>query len=289
MDELNTDISSTIKDLTQSLVVQGENSQQLLHYLFIVLGILGVILLVVIIVLAIQTILNFRSQKQQREQFTQTIQMVKEMQEHMSRPMPTLGSSDALSLPGMTLTQEEMQKLAYDCEELGAKIDKHTDRPNNSKKVSELVFKVCTALGLDHETAMLYFCTAMVYDAGFLSVPADVFRVDILSAEERKTMKEHVSQAEAYLHFVPKQCLPLFIDAATKHHENMNGTGYPYGLKGDSIPHVARVIHSAESFVSLTSKRLYHRIRDTQSAIAELKRQPGIYDGEVIDALEKVV
>jgi HD-GYP domain-containing protein (c-di-GMP phosphodiesterase class II) len=102
-------------------------------------------------------------------------------------------------------------------------------------------------------------------------------------------MKEHVSQAETYLHFVPKQCLPLFIDAATKHHENMNGTGYPYGLKGDSIPHVARVIHSAESFVSLTSKRLYHRIRDTQSAIAELKRQPGIYDGEVIDALEKVV
>mgnify|MGYP002620013811 CR=1 FL=1 len=292
LSEAGTDISSTLRGLTESLVVQGEGSQQLMKYVFIALLVLGIILFVVIVVLALQAILNYRSQKMQREQFTQTIQMVKDMQEHMSYSKDSAlpPGHNSLALPGTTsISQEDMQRLALECEDLGELIDKHTDRRNNSKSVSELVFKVCTALGLDRETSMLYFCAAMVYDAGFLSIPADVFRVEILSAEERAKLKEHVSNAEEYLDFVPKECMPLFLDAATKHHENMNGTGYPSGLKGEAIPHVARVIHCAESYVSLTSRRLYHRIRDKDSAVAELKRQPGIYDGEVIDALEHVV
>ena len=74
-----------------------------------------------------------------------------------------------------------------------------------------------------------------------------------------------------------------------KHHENMDGTGYPNGLKGDDIPQVARLIRVAESYVSLSSKRSYRGAMDKESALDALKAQDGIYDPEVLDALDKIV
>jgi HD-GYP domain-containing protein (c-di-GMP phosphodiesterase class II) len=129
----------------------------------------------------------------------------------------------------------------------------------------------------------------MVYDAGFLALPADFFLVEILSSEERKKMKMHVNFAANYLDFIPKEYWDIFHDASTMHHENMNGSGYPEGVSGMDIPHIARIIHVVESYVSLVSKRSYHKMFDKEGALAELRRLPGLYDGEVVDVLEQIV
>ena len=136
---------------------------------------------------------------------------------------------------------------------------------------------------------MLNFCAAMIYDAGFLAIDPDLLVATQLTEEEKQAMKEHVNLAEKHLDFVPKKYWSVFEDAAMKHHENIDGSGYPHGLKGDEIPQVARLIRVAESYMSLSSKRSYRGAMDKESALDALKAQDGIYDPEVLDALDKIV
>jgi len=181
------------------------------------------------------------------------------------------------------------RELAVNCEKLGCKIDMITSRRNNSKNVSELVYKVAFQMGVPQEEAILYFCAAMVYDAGFLDLSPDLLISKSLSGADWDELKSHVEKAAKYLRFVPKEYKQIFIDAASKHHENMDGSGYPYGLTGDSIPLVARLIHVCESFVSIISVRNYHDIKDRESAIAELEAKKDIYDAEIVAALREIL
>ena len=136
---------------------------------------------------------------------------------------------------------------------------------------------------------MLNFCAAMIYDAGFLGIDPDLLSSTTLSEEEKEAMKEHVNLAEKYLSFVPKKYWSVFEDAAMKHHENIDGTGYPKGLKGDEIPQIARLIRVAESYVSLSSRRSYRGAMDKESAVAALREQENLYDKDVVDVLEQIV
>lgn len=179
--------------------------------------------------------------------------------------------------------------MAVKCEEIGQQIDYVSGRKNNSKNVSELVYKLSIQLGLPQGMAMLNFCAAMIYDAGFLGIDPDLLSATSLTNEEKEALKEHVNLAEKYLDFVPKKYWSVFEDAAMKHHENIDGTGYPNGLKGDEIPQIARLIRVAESYVSLSSKRSYRDAMDKESAVATLREQKNFYDEQVVDALDKIV
>ena len=181
------------------------------------------------------------------------------------------------------------RELAVQCEKLGCKIDMVTSRRNNSKNVSELVYKVAFQLGVPQEEAIIYFCAAMVYDAGFLDLSPDLLISKSLSGADWDEMKSHVEKAAKFLRFVPKGYKQIFIDAASKHHENMDGSGYPYGLTGDSIPLVARLIHVCESFVSIISVRNYHEIKDREKAIEELEAKKELYDSEIVLALREIL
>ena len=137
--------------------------------------------------------------------------------------------------------------------------------------------------------AMLNFCAAMVYDAGFLGIDPDLLSSSILTKEEKESIKIHVSLSEKYLDFVPKKYWTIFEDAVMKHHENMDGSGYPNGLKGDEIPLIARLIHIAESYISISSRRAYRAPIDKETAVGKLKAEPELYDEDIVDALDKIV
>jgi HD-GYP domain len=197
---------------------------------------------------------------------------------------------DALPEPEETPEEKvEMRDLAAKCEDLGTKIDQATNRKNNSKNVSELVYKLAMALGLRQREAMVFFCASMVYDAGFLALDQDLLSAETLSDDEREQLKHHTDLSDSYLQFVPKRYWQIFEDAAGKHHENMDGSGYPEGLKGESIPQIARLIRVADSYISLSSRRSYREINDKETAIAKLKAEPGIYDPDVVAALESII
>lgn len=198
--------------------------------------------------------------------------------------------TDALPSPEMPEEEKnEFRALALKCETLGEQIDKATSRKNNSKNVSELVYKLAVRLGLNQNSAKLYFCAAMVYDAGFLALPKDLLKSKNLDGEQRKLLQSHCQKFAGYLGFVPEKYWRTFEEAARYHHENMDGSGYPEGLAGKSIPQVARLIHVAESYVSLVSLRNYRKIQDKESAVRELESKPGLYDTEVVKVLDSIV
>ena len=277
----------------------------------IAFSIIGIAILIVFIVILIMVIVRkaAKASQIQQEQYVQAFKMLAANQSQTNRLMlggitdiyggnPSLriaGSSTwapAAALPDVTFSEEdeeELKQLAVKCEEIGQQIDNVTGRKNNSKNVSELVYKLSIQLGLPQGMAMLNFCAAMIYDAGFLAIDPDLLVATQLTDEEKKAMKEHVNLAEKHLEFVPKKYWSVFEDAATKHHENIDGTGYPHGLSGDEIPQIARLIRVAESYVSLSSKRAYRDAMDKETAVNTLKEQPGIYDTEVVDALDKLV
>ena len=302
-------LETGLKDMGTAFTVSANETKRSTKVIaFAVIGIALIILIIVFLIIFIVK-KGFKQQQVQQEQYVQAFKLLAANQSQTNRLMlggitdlysgnPQLrlaGQSTwapAQALPDVTFSQEheeELKQLALKCEDIGQQIDYATGRKNNSKNVSELVYKLSIQLGLPQGMAMLNFCSAMVYDAGFLGIDPDLLSATSLTNEEKEAMKEHVNLAEKHLEFVPKKYWSVFEDAAMKHHENIDGSGYPNGLKGDEIPQIARLIRVAESYVSLSSKRAYRDAMDKESAISVLKDQSNLYDEAVVDALDKIV
>ncbi|MBQ1710550.1 MAG: hypothetical protein II032_05485 [Treponema sp.] len=302
-------LETGLKDMGNAFAMSANETKRSTKVIaFSVIGIALIILVIVFLIIFIVR-KGFKQQQIQQEQYVQAFKLLAANQSQTNRIMlggitdlyggnPQLrlaGESTwapAAALPDLTISEddeEELKQLAVKCEEIGQQIDYATGRKNNSKNVSELVYKLSIQLGLPQGMAMLNFCAAMIYDAGFLGIDPDLLSATSLTNEEKEAMKEHVNLAEKYLEFVPKKYWSVFEDAAMKHHENIDGSGYPNGLKGEEIPQVARLIRVAESYVSLSSKRSYRDAMDKESAVATLREQKNLYDEVVVDALDKIV
>ena len=306
--EFKNALETGLKDMGNAFTESAKEQKRSTKVIaFAVIGIAIIILIVVLLIIVIVRH-GIKQQKIQQENYVQAFKMLAATQNQTNRIMlggavdlygkgnlRIAGSSTwapAQALPDVPYTEEdeeELKQLAIKCEEIGQKIDSATGRKNNSKNVSEIVYKLSIQLGLPQGLAMLNFCDAMIYDAGFLGIDPDLLSSTTLSEEEKEAMKEHVNLAEKYLSFVPKKYWNVFEDAAMKHHENIDGTGYPKGLKGDEIPQIARLIRVAESYVSLSSRRSYRGAMDKESAVAALREQENLYDKDVVDVLEQIV
>jgi HD-GYP domain-containing protein (c-di-GMP phosphodiesterase class II) len=74
------------------------------------------------------------------------------------------------------------------------------------------------------------------------------------------------------------------------HHERMDGGGYPYGLAGDSIPMMARIIAVADTFDAITTNRPYQSAMDLEYALERIRSLAiSKFDANVVAALEKSI
>ena len=270
----------------------------------IALCLVGIIIGGVVVIVSV-TKKSEESVRRQQEQFEATLQMVAQLTRNQKEAVHIAQISDVYnsefgessprvtaSLPDVELTDsehQELKKLAAKCKEIGAKIDLYTSRKNNSKNVSEMVFKIANGLGLNSYESMLYFCAAMVYDIGFLSVNSALLTSEHLTDEEKYEIRSHVKLGADKIDFVPEKYKNVFLDAILMHHENMDGTGYPAGIGSEKIPLIARIIHVVESFIALISRRNYRGIFDKESAIKELRTRPNFYDQKIVDVLDSLV
>ncbi len=265
----------------------------------------GLIFIIVFLLVFIGIKTAQRNSALQAEQLDSTLKLIAGMQQTNNQlllggvtdfsamGLKSAGSSrwgvDALPAPEMNDDEKaELKQLVIDCEKLGSEIDAVTRRKNNSKNVSELVYKLAMQLGLNQNSSMIYFAAAMVYDAGFLAIPEELLEAESLTDEQRLQLREHVNQYEQYLGFVPRKYWQIFKEAALYHHENTDGSGY-HGLTGPDIPQIARLIHVAESYNSLISRRNYRQIMDKETAIQELESKPNLYDIDVVKVLDSIV
>ena len=303
LEQLTKQTGSFTEALSNSTKLNNENSVAIQKAIIIVLVVLGLIVLLVVLFMVI----SWQNSKHQQERFQATLEMVSQMNrtpnerlalgtvtDLYGKDLKSAGSSrwgvDALPEPELSEKElTEINELAVECERLGAEIDFATGRKNNSKNVSELVYKLACGLGMNPGKAKIYFCAGMVYDAGFLALDPELLQATELDDAQKYEIRSHVKKGVEKLDFVPKRYKEIFLDAATKHHENLDGSGYPEGLIGDAIPTVARIIHIAEMFTSLISRRNYRGIMDKESAVAELRAEGDLVDQSIVALLDSMI
>ncbi len=316
--ESTTNTQTAISDLGEKMLDQSkQNSQQMAEVsrsmntnmtkIFIVVVICVVMILLIVGLILLIVHFSVKQNHIQQMQYAEAFKLLAANQSQTNQLMiggiAGLYSDDGLKLAGSSTwsqsslpepedtpeEKEALAELAQKCREIGEKIDTATGRKNNSKNVSEIVFKLATNLGCRQHDAMVYFCAAMVYDVGFLSVEPETLKAQSLSEEQKDKLRHHIDFAEKELEFVPKKYWSVFSDASKYHHENYDGTGYSEGLKGDKIPQVARIIRVADSYNALSSRRSFRGGMDKESALEKLEAESNLYDPDVLKALEEII
>ncbi len=301
---IDTQKSAYESALSQAKETTGTNNRILALSLIILAGVCFIVFILVLI----NMIVNLKSSKNQNEKFVETLKAVSQMARLPASTVslealpPIYGTGGSMrmignaaletGLPPAPVTDEDkkqLNELAIKCKEVGMQIDDVTGRKNNSKNVSEMVYKIVLEMGVSNYEATLFFAISMVYDIGFLEVDRNLLRLESLTDEQKYEIRNHVKQGLAQLSFVPEVYMSVFADGVLMHHENMDGSGYPEGVAGSRIPLIARLIHVTESFVALISRRNYRDIFDKESAVEELRKKPGLYDQKVVDVLEQII
>lgn len=148
----------------------------------------------------------------------------------------------------------------------------------------------CYRLGFDagypiEDCKSLYYAS-MLHDIGKVSIPDSILLKDgPLTTEEKEQMKLHTIKGSEILEGSTLEVLKLAEKIALGHHEKWDGTGYPLGLKGDSIPVEARITSIVDVFDALIGERAYKKSWTLEAAVAELKQCSGTNFDPVLVAL----
>ena len=123
---------------------------------------------------------------------------------------------------------------------------------------------------------------AMVHDIGKISIPSELLnKPSRLSYEEFEQVKAHAESSYAILKDIPFTW-PI-AEIVRQHHEKLDGSGYPLGLKGDEILAEARVLTVADIVEAMAAARPYRKGLGLEVALAEIERQAGtLLDAEVV-------
>jgi len=124
-----------------------------------------------------------------------------------------------------------------------------------------------------------------MHDIGKIGVPDDILmKPGKLTDEEFEIMKTHTTIGAKILAHSKSEILKVAEQIALYHHEKWNGTGYPHGLSGDTIPLTARIVAVADAFDALTSKRPYKDPYPFEVACDIIKKERGQhFDPIVVD------
>ncbi|MCL1926612.1 MAG: HD-GYP domain-containing protein [Syntrophorhabdaceae bacterium] len=130
---------------------------------------------------------------------------------------------------------------------------------------------------------------AYMHDLGKIGISESILsKPGKLTTEEFVEIKKHPLLTHKILE--PIRLSPTIVDAAVQHHERLNGTGYPFGLKGDQISPLARIIAVADIFDALTSKRPYRDCMTVEKALGIICDDiDSVFDRRVVQALTNVI
>ena len=163
------------------------------------------------------------------------------------------------------------------------------DTGKHLRRMSRFSGILASAMGMSyHESEDIRYASPL-HDIGKVAIPDAILRKpDKLSAEEYEEMKRHTIYGSQMLINAESRLLRLAALIAIAHHENYDGTGYPYGLKGEAIPIEARIVSVADVFDALISKRVYKGAWTVEDALAHIKALSGKqFDGAVVERLER--
>ncbi len=157
-------------------------------------------------------------------------------------------------------------------------------------RLSKYSVALAERLGLRDELRVALRRAGTVHDIGKVAVPEHVLlKPGPLTADEWKIMKEHPVVGE-------RICAPLksfrhVLPIIRHHHEKLDGSGYPDGLKGDQIPLTARILATVDIYDALSTDRPYRKALSSAQAIETMRKEIrlGWWDVALVTEMEKLV
>ncbi len=153
----------------------------------------------------------------------------------------------------------------------------------HQRRVAALAGEIAREMGFDQGRVDGIIMTGQVHDIGKISVPAEILsKPGRISELEMKIIREHPVHGRDILKDVD---FPLPIaDIVFQHHERLDGSGYPRGIKGEEILPEARILAVADVVEAMASHRPYRPSHGIDVALDEIERNRGIlYDEKVVD------
>lgn len=210
-------------------------------------------------------------------------------------------NQDAMTAGLVAERDSARQQLAYSAERLQRvllstiqaiaitveKRDPYT--AGHQQKTAQLVAAIAAELGWPAERIEGLRLGAIIHDIGKIYVPAEILsRPGKLTDSEFKIIKSHPLVGYDIIKDVefPWPVAQMIL----QHHERLDGSGYPNGLKGEDIIPEARLLAVADVMEAMASHRPYRPAKGLDAGLAELKEQRGrLYEPEMVDACIRVI
>lgn len=194
--------------------------------------------------------------------------------------------------------KKENDRLIYDLKELFAgtinaiieALDaKDSFTLGRSRRVKFFALKMAKYFNLPLEEFGKLELAGLLHDIGMIGVSEEILnKTETLMPYEFECIKRHVGHGVKILEDIKQ--LKEVVEIIKYHHEKFDGTGYPYGLKGEEIPLSSRIIAIADSYDSMVSNRSYRDGLPHDEAMRRIKEQSGKqFDPAVIVAFESII
>lgn len=159
----------------------------------------------------------------------------------------------------------------------------------HSDRVTEYTLQIGKEMGLQDKELEVLRVAGLLHDIGKIGTHDTILnKPGKLASAEYEIIKEHPARGSELLLSINQ--LRHIIPWIRGHHERLDGTGYPDGLKGDEIPLQAKMLAVADAFDAMTAERPYRKTPGREKAIEELKKNVGTqFDPKVVEAFLKIL
>ncbi len=160
---------------------------------------------------------------------------------------------------------------------------------NHQARVAELSLAIAKDLKLTADKIVGIYLGGLIHDIGKIAIPLEILsQPRRLSDEEYKIVRTHAQQGYEIVKDIP--FIWPIASIILQHHERLNGSGYPNGLKGGQISIEARIVAVADVYEAMTAHRPYRPRLTKQAAINELRHNSEkLYDKKVVDSFLKII
>jgi len=158
-------------------------------------------------------------------------------------------------------------------------------------RVAQATGQLARTIGMPDAQSDLIAAAGLLHDVGKIGIPDSILtKPGPLTGTERRIVQCHTTIGHALLAGSCHPVLKAAAEIALHHHERLDGSGYPHGLRGTAIPLEARMVAIADTFDALTSERPYRAARPAEDALAVIHASAGeLFDAELVDAFTTVI
>jgi HD-GYP domain-containing protein (c-di-GMP phosphodiesterase class II) len=199
--------------------------------------------------------------------------------------LKTLAAQAAIAIENARLFEKTQQTYYETIKSLAQALEARDEYTRgHSDRVTSLALSIARAMNLCEEESQLIEYAGLLHDIGKIGIPDRILKKpDALTEEERRDIRSHPAFGDSILS--PIRFLQKAQATVLYHHERMDGSGYPEGLRGEDIPVTARIVAVADVYDAMTSDRPYRKALSDEDAVRELRDHAGTkYDAKVVEA-----